>query len=133
MSMDNLRRRIYEQFKNNWSATASSRVVYGDNRNAKRTEDGSWVRLSFNILENTNAQIGQDFQRARGFINLQIFVKKNSGEKAALELFDAFQIVFENQSFNNVVCYTAMPIRVGEEGSSYQLNGRVEFEYNVFS
>ena len=133
MSVDTLRKAISDRVTANWTVTSLNRVVHGDNRPPLNTEDGTWIRVSFNIIKKENASVGTDFQRSRGFINFQIFTLPKIGDKTALSIVDHVESIFQNANFNGVRCYACQPISVGERENSYQLNARVEFEYDVFS
>lgn len=133
MSFEALRSAIYNRFNDNWSGTALSRVAWGDNRSPLNVNDGDWVRISYSVTRNQNAEIGRGFQRSEGIITVQIFVPAFSGERGANLLADEVATIFQNKQFNGVTCYTMTPIVVGRNGDAFQLNARVDFEYNIFS
>ena len=133
MSMELLRQAFSTKMVADWAGTDIERVQFGDNDSPFSTEDGSWVRLTFSVFDNENAELGKTFQRANGIIDVQCFTEKNSGEKEAMILADAVAAVFQNKNFDGVSCYVVSVTKPGVDGDSYQINARARFKYDVFS
>jgi hypothetical protein len=133
-AFNDLRNAFNNRFKANWNATDQNKVVYGANRAKLKAEQGApWVRLAHNILNGNNAQVGIGFQRYKGILTLQIFCHPLDGDKVWSDLADAFAAIFQNKSFNGVVCYVAIPVHVGQKDEEYQVNVKIDFEYEVYT
>ena len=118
MSYDTLREVLSERMIAEWSGTSLDRVVHGDNRSPLSIDDGPWVRLSYSITSNVNAEIGTGFQRASGIITVQIFTEEKAGEKQSLDLVDGVAAVFQNKNFNRVECFATYPLKIVRTGNN---------------
>ena len=132
--VDNLRSTIEAKFKAEWSATPAANIDFGDNSFSFETPiSSSWVRLSINIIDNVNAEIGTKFQRASGIITVQCFTKIGIGEKDSNSLMDSAIAIFQNKSFNGINCYAMVPVKIGAQDNWFQQNAKFNFTYDIFS
>lgn len=124
---------VENRFKNGWSTRTAVKwpnVVFAQPANT------AWVALSIRWGESNQASIGpatRRLERHQGVVVIQVFVPKNSGEKALAEHLDfagsLFRMETELDSTNGVEISYQTPYRTyrGEEKELRQENLIVPF------
>jgi len=122
MSFENERLAIENRFNENWTDTP---VAWG-NVDADVNNNEDWVR--FNILNGDSGfrTIGGT-KRHIGIINVQIFVPKDSGTSISRRYADTIANIFDNKSFNDVVCNVASMTTIGADDVWHQTNVNIPY------
>lgn len=131
---EDLRILVETKFKAEWNYSLAGKIDFGDNSGFSPPADGSnWVRISFNIITNQNAEVGVRYQKARGILTVQCFSKLDEGEKATNDMVGKAGDIFQNKNFNGLYLFAMTPLKVGAIKKWYQQNAKIDFIYNVFS
>lgn len=132
MSFDLVRQVVETKFKADWGTRTA--VDFGPNSNYVPLAGADWVRITTISLDNANAELGNHMTRQVGVIVVNIFVPKNTGEKAALDHATAVRDIFQNVYLADGLRTLATDVRaVGTQDKLwYQINAETEYRYDVF-
>lgn len=133
MSVVQLRKEVYGRFSSLWSKTDADRIDFGANNKFDAGQKGPWARIFINVSNSENAEVGTGFQRTEGFIVVQCFTEKNTGENFSDEMLDEVSSIFQNESFGSVSCFATDHRTVGQTANWFQKNALTRFQYDVFS
>jgi len=122
MSWASERASIEGRLSANWATTT---IAY-DNVDFDPPDNAAWIRL--NILNGDSGYRAlEGKKRHAGVIILQLFAPKNQGSNTLRGYADTLAGVFEDTSFNDVVCRNASITNVGFNQEWYQLNVSIPY------
>jgi hypothetical protein len=122
MSFVNERLAIENHFEEYWQDTP----VAWENIAFKAPNNSAWVRL--NVLNGSSSYRAiNGLKRHLGLVIVQIFVPVNSGTSFARKYADTVVQIFDNKSFNDVVCNVPTVETIGTGGIWHQLNVTIPY------
>ena len=117
MSFANERSSIEARLSANWTTTA----VNYSNVDFDTPNNSPWVRLS--ILNGQSDYRAINSKKIHlGLISIQVFTPVNTGTASIREYADTLASIFDDQSFDDVVCGVASIASVGSSDVWYQVN-----------
>ena len=126
---------IIKRFRDNFSLTSTVATVY-DNETVDRNVNESWVRISIQFGDETQATMGsvgnRDF-RQTGVIFFQLYVEPDTGTKDINLIVDSIKAVWRGALFEGITCGALDSSKLGlVDDIWYQTNVTCEFYYDEF-
>ena len=117
MSFASERTSIESRLSTNWTTT----TIDYQNVDFNTPNNSSWIRLS--ILNGQSDYRAIDSKKRHlGLISIQAFAPVNTGTASIRGYADSLAAIFDNQSFDDVVCGVASIASVGSSDVWYQVN-----------
>lgn len=126
MTLDEERQYIETRFSTNWGALTP--VGYENFPFRLSPTNTEFVELF--VIHNTeeNISIGDSPNYRRyGIININVYVRKQTGAKRIRTLCDTASAIFRNTEFNSITCLTAQIEQVGDSDIWYKYNISISF------
>lgn len=122
MSWASERASIEARLSANWETTA---IAY-DNVAFEAPNNAAWIRL--NIVNGDSGYRALDAKkRHTGVITLQLFAPKNQGSDTLRGYADTLAGVFEDVTFDDIVCRNASITNIGFNQEWHQMNVSIPF------
>jgi hypothetical protein len=117
MSFANERASIEARLNANWSTT----TIDWENVDFNTPNNASWIRLSI-INGTSDYRVLEAKKQHLGMIAIQVFTPINTGTSTIRGYCDTLAAIFDDQSFDDLVCGVASISNVGGSDVWYQIN-----------
>ena len=117
MSFANERTSIEARLNANWTTT----TINWENVDFDTPNNASWIRLSI-INGASDYRVLEAKKQHLGMIAIQVFTPVNTGTATVRGYCDTLAAIFDDQTFDDVVCGVASIANVGASDVWYQIN-----------
>ncbi len=123
---------IEERMDTQWTALYPSIDVFYQNTGQKASDGTTYLSLDILYGEAERKNIGVSYRnhRLKGFINVNVFVPRNTGSRTALGYADSVAGIFRDQNFDGVTCLSPSVRELDQNKSWLQVNIRTEFWFD---
>ncbi len=115
-----------------WNLLNPTIDVYYENTGQQASNGDTFLDLVILYGEAKRKNIGYNYRnhRLKGFININVFVPRNTGSRTALGYADQVAGIFRDQQFDGVICLSPSIREMDQDKSWFQVNIRTEFWYD---
>lgn len=127
MDYTGVRQYIESRLNDNFSAL----TILWDNTGNEPTPGTAFVDCKILFAEELRVTLGDSYQaRLPGFININIFVPKDSATNTALGHAETITGIFRGKHFSGIRCQQPTITRLGQDGEWFQYNVSIPFNTN---
>lgn len=126
MTLDEEREYIESRFQDNWAGATP--ISWENFPFRPASSDTEWVE--FQVLHGTEQNISIETTpkyRRSGFININVYVLKDTGASRIRTLVANAAAIFRNADFNGVQCYAAEITSLGDSDRWYKYNISIQY------
>jgi len=141
MSLDSVREQTDDFFSPRFATKMQAELGFVPKIIRPNHEDPNkapYIKFTYNESESHNAAIGGQIQRHIGFVQVDVYVKENTGSKDSNIICDAIVTILTNQELDlgnseQLTYRVGMTQEIGEEQSFYRQMVRVPYFRDVIS
>lgn len=124
MDYQAIRQYIEARLNTNFSTLS----IAWDNTGFIPTPGTAWIECTILMGPENRITLGDTYQaRLAGFININVYVPKDSATQTALGYLNTLTGIFRGKHFNGIRCRQPQVRRVGQDGEWFQYNISVPF------